>query len=313
MIDRVKLSRVSEIVTHAACPDGTGAAIICGAAFRAAGLKRPHVKFVQYGTPKHEDLDPKPGQMFVDITPPRRRWEEWKGLDPIVLDHHETAMHVVEGLGGVYGGDSGESGSMLAFKHVMMPFAGNMTKMDLDKWEEFALLCMVRDLWKTDHERWNDACAVAHALLTLPREKFLDVDINLGDSEFMTVGRAIYGKILIHAERVWTSSIVEDVFSTGSSSPLKVAFFNIDKDGMSDTAHVILNKGVDVAAGFFYLQNQGSMHCVVSLRSEGRVRVSDVARSFGGGGHPNAAGYRIADAENLSPRNVLDLLKGRLK
>lgn len=313
MIEKSKLSKVSEIITHAACPDGTGAAIVCRAAFRAAGLGCPEVKFVQYDTSKHEDLDPKPGQLFVDITPPRSRWEEWRGLDPIVLDHHETAMHVVDGLGGKYGGNTEESGTMLAFKHVMMPLAGNMTKMDLDKWEEFALLCMVRDLWKTGHERWDDACAVAHALLTLPREMFLDTDIDLGDSGFMSIGRAIYKRILIHAEKVWKGAIVEDVCSSGSSNPIKVAFFNIGKDGMSDTAHVILDKGVDVAAGYFYLMNQGSLHCTVSLRGNGLVRVSDVARSFGGGGHPNAAGFRIPEAEGISPQNVFDMLKGRLR
>lgn len=77
-MDEQILLSVSEIVTHKSCPDGIGSAAICVAAYKSAGLESPPVNFVQYGTKAHDNLKPSPRQLFVDITPPKGRWEEWK-------------------------------------------------------------------------------------------------------------------------------------------------------------------------------------------------------------------------------------------
>ena len=118
------LRKVTKIFSHASCYDGTAAAMICARTYAAIGLD-PDIKFIQYDDEEHEKMEAGPGQMFVDITPPRSRWEEWKGHAPIVLDHHESSKVATDGLKGVFGrNDELMCGAALAYEHVMKPRIG---------------------------------------------------------------------------------------------------------------------------------------------------------------------------------------------
>lgn len=306
------LLRVSEVYYHSNCPDGIGSAVICSAAFQAAGKTPPKFVSAQYGVQKYEDMEAKSGQLFVDITPPRSRWEDWKGLNPVVLDHHSTSKHIVEGLDGVFGDNLSHSGAMLAFENVLMPLAGNLSSMDVDAWQRFAHLCMVRDTWKSNHEDWYEASSLAHALLTFDRDKFIENPskaIRQRD-HLMETGSAIYDRIIRQAKSVMESSMTDTIATT--SRELKLACFNLDKAGMSDIAHEILDHGYDVTVGYFYLMRDDVLQCVVSLRSN-TVNVGEVAASFGGGGHVAAAGFKVSDAEQMSPRAIFEMVRGRLR
>ena len=61
-----------------------------------------------------------------------------------------------------------------------------------------------------------------------------------------------------------------------------------DTDNFVDTPRAI--KGVEVAALF---REDGKNLYKISLRSKGTVDVEKIARTFGGGGHANAAGCRL--------------------
>ena len=304
------LLQVSQIVSHASCPDGIGAAMICTAAYVIGGMSPPSTYFVHHGTRKHEDIQARPRQLFVDMTPPKGRWEEWKGLSPIVLDHHESSMHIVQSLGGVYG-SSDQSGTMLAFENVMLPLVGE-TFGDIDSWRHFAYLCMVRDTWKAASPDWLEACSLAHALLLYGQEWGISSAVTgkLPLEELMHVGHRMYEKILRQSKGVIRNSIRRDVAAGGRS--LKVAFFNhADGGTMSDLANLVISEmPCDIVVGYFHTNEDDIFQCVVSVRTNGCASASELARSFGGGGHAKAAGFRVPG--NILPRELMDVIVERI-
>lgn len=306
------LLQVSEIVSHAACPDGIGAAMICNAAYIARGMDPPPTNFVQYGRNSHNFLQARPRQLFVDITPPKDRWEEWTGLSPIVLDHHETVMHIVHELNGVYG-DSNRSGAMLAYENVFIPLASEFSSDD-DKamWERFAYLCMVRDTWKSASPDWSEACSLAHALLLHGQEWGVTTTIAKGVTleDLTRIGSKIYGKIERQAKGIIKHSAVQELNVNGTS--VRIAFFNHAHGGStSDLAHFIIDgMPCNAAIGYFFTHEDGEMKTVISMRTNGTILASEIARSFGGGGHAKAAGFTISG--DIQPSKIVKMVSDRL-
>jgi hypothetical protein len=185
-----QLMEVDSIRSHNFCPDGTASAMICLAAYGAVG-KTPDVRMVMYDTVDHSAASVEGRQLWVDITPPIARWQDWVGTGPIVLDHHETAKPVVEGLGGVYGGLD-DSGASLAFKNVMRVLCRDRD--DIEKWAKFAHLAMVRDTWKDAHEDWEEGLAVGDAL-NFYTQKALFASASGGSLELNEIIR--FGKVLM--------------------------------------------------------------------------------------------------------------------
>lgn len=297
-MDKDRLTGVKTIYSHASCPDGTAAAMICAAAFASAGM-RPEIRFVQYQTREQLELEPGPGQLFVDITPPLSRWREWEAFSPIVLDHHDTAREAAEGLGGVYGGPD-DSGASLAYSQVMAVLCPNqvLTAMSMFEWRLFSHYAMIRDTWKEDRSEFAEGQALAHALTFHGGEDLVEEArrLKLDSESLLSLGRKLFEK----AER--KVSVLARGASFDSVGGLRIGYFNCTEKLISETAHELLNKhGCDVAVGFFISAEEGRDQAVVSLRSrkDGPVAVNRIAQRFGGGGHRPAAGFRL-DAADLS-------------
>lgn len=62
----------------------------------------------------------------------------------------------------------------------------------------------------------------------------------------------------------------------------------------------------------FFLKRQDADHFRVSLRSKDEVRAGDIARRFGGGGHPKAAGFRMRRALEEVKAALLEEIRRRL-
>ncbi len=291
---REALLEVEDVYSHAFCPDGLASAMICLASY-ATVQRTPKVHMVMYDTVDHEQVAATGRQLWTDITPPMVRWEEWKGASPIVLDHHETAKPAVEGLGGVYGGLE-DSGASLAFRNVMRIICPDHK--ELESWAKFAHLAMVRDTWKDAHDDWEEACALANALGFYTEKAMLSAaeagDLQL--NEMLRFGAVLVRKTASKAFRLATTSTFAE------AGGLKFGFYNCSEKVFSETGHELLEKhGCDVACGFFYTQEGGSLNMCVSMRSKkGGVSVSKIAEQFGGGGHQPAAGFRIKGAESVS-------------
>lgn len=94
--------------------------------------------------------------------------------------------------------------------------------------------------------------------------------------------------------------LTPDMFiQTGASSE--------DTEGIVESALAV--KTVEVSV-FFEFRQQDSLK--VSLRSKGKINVSEIAREFGGGGHPGAAGIDFPSASGENQQKVLDRLRQHL-
>ncbi len=293
-VDVDLLKAVKVVHTHAFCPDGLSSAMIVLAAYGHIKMG-PEIKFVTYDTPDHDKVAREGGQLWVDITPPYKKWEEWKGLSPIVLDHHETSKPAVDGLGGVYGGLD-DSGASLAFRHVMRNL--NPGREDLEKWAKFAYLCMLRDTWKDTNPDWEDAGAVANALMFYTQKALLTSAENgsLELDEVIRFGKVLMKKAANKAFRLGQTSFFKEALG------LKFGFFNCTEKLISETGHELIEKhACDVAVGFFFSFENGSFDANVSFRSKkGGVPVNKMAEHFGGGGHQPAAACRMKGASSMS-------------
>jgi hypothetical protein len=299
-----RLREVTDVYFHEACPDGSASAFICAAAFHALHTK-PKFWSLQYGTELMNKLEPRPGQLFVDITPPKDRWEEWKAVKPIVLDHHATVKDVTEGLDGVYATNEKHSGAMLAFEEVFMA-AGISDPTIVDGWQNLAQLAMIRDTWKKDSPQWRNACAMAMAMLfegsrTLVESAQRDgVEALLPDDfkRLMNVGHKLVGDNERRMEKV-AGSAYRETYSFDKE--YKAAYFNCTEKIISDVANYLIDGGCNIAVGYFYLFEDGSTRMVASIRTDGSLSAKKIAEAHGGGGHDRAAGFRLSNGDTTPP------------
>jgi len=317
-----QLKQVTDIYFHASCPDGTSAAFICAAAFKEINLT-PEFHSLQYGTEKMSKLEPKPGQLFVDITPSKERWEEWKVVNPIVLDHHETVQYVTEGLGGVYATNEAHSGAQLALEEVMLPiidFMPVMTQSDedaLENWKELADRSMIRDTWKKDHPNWDAACQIAMSMLFMGSKGLIAKAQEYGlhalervDIEHLyEIGAQVVAN---DKRRIETLSKGAEFKGREEGFELpKISFFNCTEKIISDTANsLITNNECNVSVGYFYLFEDGALRLQVSIRTDGSISARKIAESLGGGGHERAAGFRMSGG--TSPKELYDIIFGAI-
>lgn len=333
MISVDKLREVKQVFYHQSCPDGTASAMICYAAFQLLHAKDPEripeLKSVQYHTDFFENkLEPRPGQLFVDITPPRARWQEWKDVGVIVLDHHESVKEITEGLSGVYATNDAHSGARLAFEQVLTPVTDflcadldperdshNIVRSDcnhaLERWDGFSRIAMIRDTWKEKDPDFEKATVQAYGLMTLGagdvleqmRENRLDLDL------IKRLGEKDLGKAKFMAD----SSRRYDMPCPKLGRTLAVSIYNCtEKKYISDGCHHLLNSGTDFAVSYFLKTENGLTQAVVSLRSNDPIAGS-IAKSMGGGGHDKASGFGLPNGEAVSMDVIAAVLRAQLE
>ena len=305
-----KLRLVREVYFHDSCPDGTISAMVCLSGYQKILGITPKFYPLQYGTEFMRTLEPKNGQLFIDITPPIERWQEWVEYGPVVLDHHETTRSVTDGLNGIYGFNKTDSGASLAFENVYKTLleANSDKYSGLSAWKDFTELAMIRDTWKKDHPLWERACSQALAIKMYGSEFLLN---GIRNSTGPSLDEIIkLGEVLFQIQKRKTLKVAKGAFSKiDKDSSFKISLFNCTDSNISDVADVLLKEGTDVAVGYFYLFEDSMQSLCASVRTNEKVSASKIAKVFGGGGHERAAGFRIKDAENSSPNVLLSYIK----
>ncbi|MHC4618542.1 MAG: DHHA1 domain-containing protein [Planctomycetota bacterium] len=281
------LKKVSKIVAHADS-DGIIGALVCK---EALGVDR--IELVQYG----EGLDNvhlEEGVLFVDISPPDGRVEEFLEAGAIVLDHHESRRDIVAkfGLRGVFGED-GECGATLVYDHVWSAVRDPSFKVD---W--LCELIAVWDTWKRQSPMWHRACCLNEIVL------HKGLEFSIYDSREAQIEQ---GHLLFAAAQ-------KRILATAENAKLElwgyipVAWVPCDNASVSLVAdQLIETKGVAMVV-CLRIAPDGSVVC--SLRGNGNVDVGTIAKHHGGGGRQNTAGYSTT---GLSPVGVLEELKWSLK
>ena len=285
-------SNVTTLVTHARCPDGTASALIV----QDALPQKIDVKFVQYNTPGHTQLEAKPGLLFVDFSPPRERLQEFISAGALVLDHHKSQRDIIEAFGpdqSIYGDEvvePGVSGAVLAYRHIWKPLKP-INGSSYPHWvSNFAQLIGIRDTWQKDSPDWDQACAYASALMFFPSaEDALALGLpNLcvgWESRYGWAGVVSYDKHVARAKYV-----AEHAYRWTSPNGTRLALFQ----GTSVSSDAIgYLPDVDLVAGFDVICEEGIVKYLYSLRSRRDFDCSSFAKKHGGGGHIRAAGFSI--------------------
>lgn len=279
----IDVSNCAAIVAHANCADGIASAMILHRAYPDMG-----VIFAQYGEPSLEEL-PVGAYLFCDITPPRSRAQAFVDAGSAVLDHHHHARDIVEMFGdrGMYSGEPGISGAVLACHHAS-------ASLGIDNYADahrLSRLVGIRDTWLTGHGSWRDACAVSEALRFFGASFFL-----LREGEFvrpneMEVGHILVQKTHLRASRAARQANMQEV------SDVRLAIIP-DGSLSSDAAEFIRTtdedipaRSADALAAFTIKPDHSVVWSLRSLRDG--VDVGAFAKERGGGGHVKAAGFTV--------------------
>lgn len=264
-------------IYHAPCIDGFGAAY-------AMWLAHPDTEF---HPAKHGDSPPDvTGRdvYILDFSYPAAVMQEMAedAASLWVLDHHLTAQADLEPLleAGILEGefDLTRSGAGMAWDHFL-PGHGRPALIDLIE---------DRDLWQFTY---GASTREFHALVSSHPYDFdtwdeLRAALDIRPDDTLAEGRAIlrkFNKDLDELLQVTTREIMID----GMSVPAA----NLPYIYASEAGHRLC-QGLNTFAAVYYDEPDQRY---VSLRSDRDVGmdVSAIAKKFGGGGHKNAAGFRI--------------------
>lgn len=269
------------VIYHGNCPDGFTAAWVTA---RAVGDVELFVG--AYGEPPPLELARGREAYVVDFSYPRADMEALNEAAArlTVLDHHKTAEAELKGLPYCVF-DMQRSGAGLAWDyfHPTQPRPWIIDYVeDRDLWrfklrESMAISLRVR---VTPHEleAW-DALAAQSIDALLPEARGAQVYL---DHHVQDALRNLY--------------ILRDVDGEGHDA----ACVNITYTGISDVLQAALERsGAQLAIGW-HITKEGRVFC--SARSLRSYDCSAFAMRFGGGGHPQAAGFRLQLSEPLAQR-----------
>jgi oligoribonuclease NrnB/cAMP/cGMP phosphodiesterase (DHH superfamily) len=302
------LNEVKIIVTHDACPDGLAAAMIAQYSLNTQPMD---VRFVQYGTAAHKNLQAEKGMLFTDFSPPPERVQEFVDVGAIVLDHHKTARKVVEAFGdrGVFGDEDAEpgiSGATLAFRELLIPLREHSVgRQDKQGMEDFAILAGIRDTWQRTHNRWEESCIQAYALRVLPKEAFIGQPLSWFLSSENWARCVWAGELNFAKHKKTVERACKDAFRFTTSAGTRVVVFQGSK--LSSDAGEYLHDSVDLVCGFDAIFEDGHTKYIYSTRSHTDFDCAKFAKSFGGGGHTRAAGFNIVEPA-MNPYQLFQLL-----
>ncbi|MEE2674485.1 MAG: hypothetical protein VX466_11860 [Myxococcota bacterium] len=266
---------------HAGCPDGFGAAWSAWRAWQDTGRYIPRGHEHNIEASEYADA----WVAYVDIAPSN---DELIALADIaaqvtILDHHVSArdrylsdtgvVNRVEALGHEIVFDMEHSGAVLAWNY----FSEGAPTPELLRYVED------QDLWK-----WQlpDSAEVNAAIGAYPRR--FDVWDELSrrpTAELVAEGRSIVRSNRVEVERMLQSA--HRLLVDGKPVEAVNATY-----GRSAIGHELAErKAYGVAWSCVYRINRDRVHA--TLYSIGDVDVVSVAKIYGGGGHPNAAGFSV--------------------
>jgi len=297
MISLEKLRAVEVIITHENCADGLASAM-----FLHDAIPNAKIRFIQYGTKQHLELEATQHMLFCDFSPHPDNVQAFVDAGAIVLDHHKTAKAIVEAFGddGVFGDEianPGVCGAVLAYREVWAPMFARMDSGDLSKSREFgekvALLAGIRDTWLNQHPQWEEACIMAEAMRFFPHESWLSLPHPFEEANRQWWGgRLEVGGWLIKKNDLAVSKALKGAHRFKSSRGTKVVLFSGIK--LSSDAAESVGDEADLVVGFDYVEvSEEKATLVFSTRSHAEFDCAAFCKAHGGGGHTKAAGFSV--------------------
>jgi hypothetical protein len=317
------LSQVRKVIVHDNCMDGLASAMLLHEALPSA-----EITFCGYGA-DHEALEPEPGMLFCDFTPPRARADAFVAAGALVLDHHVHARDIVECFGdrGVFSDAPGVSGAVLAFEHVWLPEfrcydVNPQNRVITLQRQLFAELVGVRDTWRKDDPRWGEALELHAVLESFPREHWLAPNgiRNALEALDTGIGAALVARKANVIEQLVATGLIRRVVGSGilgqqgavdhAVKPrVTWALSAAPSEFVSDLGEAARAAGVDVLVNIQSIVRAGALWHTVSLRSNETCDVGAIAKRYGGGGHMRAAGFQAP--QDSSPLDLFAWISTR--
>lgn len=278
------------ILFHANCFDGTGAKY---AAWKKFGTNAKYIA-VQYGKEPPE-MTPGSDVYILDFSYDRTTLEALRAVHAmvVVIDHHKTAEEALRGLPDCVF-DMEKSGAVLAWEyfHPGKPVPGLLE------------IIQDRDLWRF---KFDNTRPITRALPLLENKmsNWNQVVVDEAKGRYSKWKLLEWGTTLLNSDRLKIASVL-----AGKVKPLPFCGFTA---GVTNSTELVSEIGNAICQDFtpkvdfaviYSIMNDGMV--LFSLRSEGDMDVSAVAKKYGGGGHANSCGFR-GDLEFLNK-----LLKGEL-
>lgn len=316
------------IIYHDKCADGIVAAWACWRRWFDA----PEYLACNYGHQPPGDMEGK-NILIVDFSFPEDALREmaWAGAQSIVvLDHHKTAQAALAPFqfhesspGAISAGDVGgmlrdlyelgrppiiaifdmeRSGARMAWDFAMGGEPGRLVTLS----ERY-------DLWRFQPGTMDDAEALHVEIqasdMTVQRMEAIDGELDIG-------GRPIErGRAILRWRDQLVAEIADRAHRRTVAGVSDVIAVECPYSLVSAVGHHLLDKHPD--APFAAMSVTGEAAVTWSLRShDDRMDVSEVAKSMGGGGHRNAAGFRVgttspAELHELISEIAADLASGQ--
>lgn len=269
------------VIYHANCSDGFAAAL---AAWKELGDDATYYP-ASYG---EEPPDVHKKQVFmVDFSYKRPVLLEMaaKAESIVILDHHDTAeqelVDLPSNVTAIF--DQAKSGAVLAWEYFVGPDVPGLINIVQD-----------RDLWQF---KLPGTRAITAAIFSY------NWTFELWDSWLETTGAVT---------QLWNEGAAllrsQDKNIQALCDPAHVDFTAFDIDGerveaptvncpwmfASDVGHELCNRYPDAPLSVTYMVGRDKVK--FSLRSNDKIHCGKIAEKFGGGGHPNAAGFHVSHA-----------------
>lgn len=273
------------VLYHGDCPDGFGAAYAAWRYFEPLGINAEYIP-VFHGKP----IPPIPPASHVYILDFSYSKEVLLGLSKLmgklrVIDHHKTAQENLRGCENFCLFDMTKSGAVLAWEYF---HRGKEVPLFLQYVQD-------RDLWKWElpYSKEVNICIMAEGY---DFRKWRDLDQWVTPTAVQVDYRPMGEAILKHIDlQLWRlSHHVRTIPTNRGNIPIvNTSLYQ------SEIGNALLDWYPRCAFSIsYYLREDGRF--IFSLCSRGVVDVSEIAKSFGGGGHKSAAGFVLDECKALT-------------
>lgn len=272
MTNKHKLKNIV-VLYHAECPDGFGAA---WAAWKNLGNTADYIA-VEHNEPPPAGLNGK-NIYLLDFSYNETETAQIiaKNKCLMTIDHHITSEKAIK-MTSDYRYSLDNSGSVLTWKYF---HKGKPVPKLLQYIED-------RDLWRHAFSETDKMCAFIDSFTF--DFKLWDKLADDFDNEAMRLEFEKRGEIIL----AYTAQLIEDLIRNGAKivtfDGLEAYCINAPYFFADHVGKILYTKKPPMA--IIWEEDKNSTH--VSLRSDGTVDVSQIAKKFGGGGHKTSAGFDL--------------------
>jgi oligoribonuclease NrnB/cAMP/cGMP phosphodiesterase (DHH superfamily) len=270
-----------KVLFHANCDDGFGAAWAAYKFYTEVGV----INSVEFIPVKYGDIPPQnlegTSVLIVDFSYPRDTLQKIRDISKslTVLDHHKTAQKDLEGFPNCVF-DMGRSGAVITWNYL---FPQRPVPRLLQYIQD-------NDLWK--HE-------LPHCQTVIRLIRSYPHDFELWDNLAfqLNTNEDLIISIASNIERYFQQQVEFNKVNAVriKYKEIESAIININVTFVSETLHKLCKElSIPMAFGWYMDSNE---EIILSIRGDGSVDVSAIAKTYGGGGHNNAAGFKLSHRE----------------